>query len=552
MESVLHVVRSLGVVRLVAIGAVLLLVTGFFVVILTRMSGDEYALLYSDLDATDSAQIVRTLERQGVPYQLTESGKTIHVPADLVPQTRMQLADAGLPSGGSMGYELFDDSDAFGTTNFMQNVNLVRALEGELARTIRAIDGVRAARVHLVLPKRELFSRQRQDPSASIVLTLASRRGLAAGQVVAIQNLVASAVPGLQPNRISVVDASGNLLAGGFEGADGGVSLSSKSEEHRVRYETHLASTIERLLERTVGPGRVRAEVTADMDFDRINTSEETYDPDGQVVRSSQSVEAEASSREGAGEPPVSVATNLPDPGFALNEGESAETTERRLEEVVNYEISKRVVNHVREAGVVNRLSVAVLVDGLYGTDAEGNAVYEPRSQDEINLLASLVRGAVGFNAERGDTVEVINMRFVDLDPIGTEGIELLFGLNKQDLLKFAQYLVLCIFALLVILLVIRPLLARTLEALPMPATGPMGDLLTHDDGTPALTGPETGGLMARSEKTPDDSQLEEMIDLDRVEGRVRASTVNKVGEIVSKHPDEAISILRNWLHQDD
>ena len=453
---------------------------------------------------------------------------------------------------GQVGYELFDEGDPLGTTNFMQNVNLVRALEGELARTIRTIDGVRAARVHLVLPKRELFSRQQQEPSASIVLTLTGQGGLAGGQVVAIQNLVASAVPGLKPARISVVDAAGNLLAGGFEGTGGAVAMASKAEEKRLRYEAHLASTIERLLEKTVGPGRVRAEVTADMDFDRINSSEETYDPDGQVVRSSQTVEAETSSREGTGEPPVGVATNLPDADFGLDETSEAEASERRLEETINYEISKRVVNHVRETGVVNRLSVAVLVDGLYTTDADGTPVYEPRSQDEINMLATLVRGAVGFDAERGDTVEVINMRFADVEPAGPAEQGLLFGLDKHDLLKFAQYLVLCIVALLVILLVIRPLLSRTLEALPMPATGPMGDLLTHDSATPALTGPDSSGLMGRGEQTPDEEDLEEMIDIERVEGRVRASTVKKVGEIVAKHPDEAISIIRNWLHEDD
>lgn len=550
MDSVLNLVRSLGVVRLVIIGAVLLAVTGFFVVVLTRMSGHEYALLYGDMDAADAGRVAQALEADNVPFEVRDNGTAVYVPEDQVARVRVKLAGEGLPSGGSVGYELFDTTDTLGSTNFMQNVNMVRALEGELARTIRAIDGVKSVRVHLVLPRRELFSRERQEPSASIVITMNGKRRLAAGQIAAIQNLVASAVPGLVPTRISIVDANGTLLAGGFEDADGVASMSAKSEEQRARYEAHLARTVESLLEKTVGPGHVRAEVTADMDFDRINTSEEIYDPDGRVARSTQTVEHETTSHEGSGEPPVSVATNLPDAQLALDSPTGTEASETRSEETVNYEISKRTVNHVREAGVVKRLSVAVLVDGLYSTDADGNTVYAPRPQDELNQLAALARGAVGYDAERGDTMEVINMRFVDLEAAGEDSIELMFGLQKSDLLKLAQYIVLCIFALLVILLVIRPLLSRTLESLPMPATGPIGDLLAHGGSAPALTGPDSPPATAIGERTPADEELEEMIDLERVEGRVRASTIKKVGEIVSKHPDEAISIIRSWLHE--
>ena len=551
MESLAHVFRNLGVVRLVTIGGVLLAVTGFFVVILTRISSNELSLLYADLDPSDSAQIVRQLESDGIPFELRHDGGAIYVPKDQVARTRVTLADEGLPSGGSIGYELFDTTDTLGVTNFVQNVNLVRALEGELARTIRSIDGVQSARVHLVLSKRELFSRESQDPSASIVVAMRGNGQLAASQVAAIRQLVASAVPRLSPSRVSVVDGNGTLLAGGAEDGEGGTGLLSNHEDQRARYEVHLARTIERVLEKTVGSGRVRAEVTADMDFDRINTSEEVFDPDGQVVRSSQTILEETASREGTSEPPVGVAPNLPDADLALPDEQSAETSENRTEETVNYEISKRVVNHVREVGTVKRLSVAVLVDGVYGTDAEGATAYEPRTKDELNLLAALVRGAIGFNAERGDTVEVINMRFAsDVRPVDDD-LQLILGLEKSDLLKLAQYLVLCVFALLIILLVVRPLLSRTLEALPVPATGPMGDLLTGSQDAPALTGPGSPEFAGGGESAGETEELEEMIDLDRVEGRVRASTIKKVGEIVSKHPDEAIAIIRNWLHDE-
>ena len=551
MDAVLHVVRNLGAPRLAIMAGATAALVGVFIWVLSRLAQPEYALLYGDLDMADSAAIVQKLEADGTPYELHDGGRSVRVPADRVPRTRLKLADEGLPSGGSVGYELFDSTESFGTTNFMQNVNLVRALEGELARTIRSIDGVQGSRVHLVLPKRELFSRQREEPSASVVLQMRGSSRLGQAQVLAIRHLVASAVPGLTPARISVVDDKGTLLAGGFEDVDAGTALNQKAEQHRLGFESRLARTVEGLLERTVGPGKARAEVYADMDFDRINTSEEIFDPDGQVVRSTQSIEERASSKEGAVNPPVSVATNLPDAQLATADGENAEASENRTEETVNYEISKKVINHVREAGIVRRLSVAVLIDGTYGPGDDGALTYRPRSQEELNLLATLVRGAIGFNAERGDTVEVINMRFAEPALGEQEPLELFFGLTKNDLLQLAQYLVLIVFALLVILLVVRPLLTRALEAMPVPATGPAGELFGGQGATPAIAGPSSSGLPAIGDAAPGDGELEEMIDLERVEGRVRASAVKKVGEIIDKHPDEALAIIRTWLHDE-
>jgi len=550
MDQFLQVVRNLGGVRLAVMAAVLLALAGFFLWLLANLSSDEYALLYADLDHTDAGRVVRQLDADGVPYEVRDDGSAIWVPASRVGPARLALADKGLPAGGSIGYELFDSADTLGVTNFMQNVNLVRALEGELARTIRSIDGVKAARVHLVMPQRELFSREQTQPSASVVLAMNGNRRLSASQVMAVRHLVASAVPGMQPERISVIDDKGTLLAGGFEGdATDPAAMSQKSEEQRRAFENHLAQTIERLLEQTVGPGRVRAEVSAEMDFDRINTSEEIFDPDGQVVRSTQTVEESSASREKQSEPPVSVGNNLPNASLVTGDTAGAESSESRTEETTNYEISRRTTNHVREAGIVNRLSVAVLVDGIYTTDAEGVRQYAPRSADELNQLAVLVRGAIGFEAQRGDAVEVINMRFIEPEMSTDEEVDLMLGLGRDDMLKLAQYIVLVVFALLVILLVVRPLLSRALESMPVPATGPMGDLLVHGSETPALTGPDSPGL--GQDKLPADEELEEMIDLERVEGRVRASTVKKVGEIVQKHPDEAIAIIRTWLHEE-
>ncbi|MGF1641962.1 MAG: flagellar basal-body MS-ring/collar protein FliF [Rhodospirillales bacterium] len=555
MEAALQVMRNLGPMRLAVIGAVTFGLVGFFLWIVTRLSTPQLELLYADLDVTDSARIVAQLESARIPFEIRGGGGAIYVPADRVPRTRLTLAEQGLPAGGSIGYEIFDNASSLGTTNFIQNVNLVRALEGELARTIRSIDAVKGARVHLVLPKRELFSRDRQEPSASVLLHMHGANRLTQTQIVGIQNLVASAVPGLNPLRISIVDGRGSLLAQGFDDGLSLGTLSAKTDERRELFERRLARTVEQLLERTVGAGKVRAEVFADMNFDRINTSEEVFDPDGQVVRSTQAITETSSNREGDGQLPVSVATNLPDARLDGSGLGGAEAQESRNEETVNYEISKKVINHVRETGIVKRLSVAVLVDGVYGPAPDGSDGYQPRSQQELDLLATLVRSAIGFDGQRGDTVEVINMRFVELDTPEGEEPTMLLGLTKNDLFRLAQYLVLIVFAVLAFLLVVRPLMKRFVEATPLEASAPSRDLLARQPEPPALAPPVSGTAMASlpaGERTPTAEALDGMIDLQQVEGRVNASAVKKVGEIVDKHPEEALSIIRGWLYAED
>ena len=542
METLLQTLRNLGPMRLSIMGGVVFGLIAFFIFLSTRLASPQMALLYGDLDTNDATRIAAQLDAQSVPYELRKNGTEVHVPADQVSRMRLTMAQQGLPSGGTVGYELFDSADSLGSTDFVQNINLVRALEGELARTIGAIESVRSARVHLVMPRRELFSREKQEPSASIVLKMKGTSRLDRGQVSAIQHLVAAAVPKLTPNRISIIDDKGSLLAGGFEDLNDPATAAVKTEERKRTYENRMARTVEELLERAVGFGRVRAEVRADMDFDRISTSEEQYNPDGQVVRSTQTVEENSSSRE-ADPQSVTVANNLPDPN-QIGGGASATSAESRTEETVNYEISKKVVNHVKEIGSVNRLSVAVLVDGVYAPNGQGQRAYTARPEQEMTQLANLVRSAIGFNAARGDTLEVINMQFAEPDTPVEAPLVLFLGLNKQDMLRMAEILVLSIVAILVILLVVRPLLTRAFEALPVASAAPAeGRLLANESmPTPALAGPS---------EAPDQDDFEELIDIDRVEGRVKASSVKKVGEIVDKHPSEALAIVRAWIYQE-
>jgi flagellar M-ring protein FliF len=555
--SLLQTLQKLGPARLAAIGVALVAILGFFIFVATRLTTPTLGLLYADLDTKDSAQVVSKLDAMSVPYELKGNGTSIMVPQDQVARLRLTMAETGIPHGASIGYEVFDKPEGLGTTNFVQGINEMRALEGELERTIGTISVVENARVHLVLPKRELFTRDRQDPSASIVLKVRGNTTLSKGQVVAIQNLVATAVSGLKPNHISIIDQNGNLLARGTDDPNQAFGGSTTAEEQRVAYENRLSRSVEEMLDRSIGYGHVRVDVNADMDFDRMTTNQESYDPDGQVVRSTQTT-TEANVDSDAGDTPVTVQTNLPD-GQTTQGGAGSGTKSKhnRNEETTNYEITKKVTSLTRETGVVKRLSVAVLVDGTYKLNAEGVHDYAARAPEELAQLTKLVQSAIGYDEKRGDKVEVVNLRFAAPADEVPEAPAIFMGLNKADLFRAAETLVLAIVAVLVILLVIRPLVTRALEtaretalaqqrALAEQAMGGAGALAGPMGAMGALSGPGGPGTGLAEMEMDEES----MIDISQVEGRVRASSMKKIGEIVDKHPEEAVAIIRSWMYQ--
>lgn len=513
----------------------------FFFFLITRVTTPDMALLYGNLAVQDSSQIIAKLESMGVPYKISGNGTQIFVPAPRVQRLRMSMAENGLPAGGSVGYEIFDRSSGIGSSSFVQNINRLRALEGELARSIRTMRGVRSARVHLVLPQRRLFSREAEPPTASIALQLVGGITLGAEQVSAIRYLVAAAVPDLKPENVSVVDSRGELLARSGDGDSTGAIL-SRNQDLRQAYEQRLGRKVEELLERSLGPGAVRAEVSAQIDFDRVSTNEESYNPDSQVVRSTQVVTQKSASRDGQKSAPVSVSTQLPGgtPPDTSGLHQSTENSDR-TEETTNYEISKVVKSRVKEPGQIERLSVAVLVDGTYGPpDKSGKRTYKPRSKEELNRIKALVQSAIGYNAKRGDTVQVVNMRFAKHSEKQVEAPPTpLLNLDKNDYFRIGEILILLITGVLALLFVVRPLLKRLLDFVPPPVSPgaaqkqlPAG----QDDAQAALPQPD------------DREGSGAMIDIDQVEGRVRESSLRKVGEIVNHHPEESVSILRNWM----
>ncbi len=543
MQGLLEFVKSIGAPRIAAMGAVTIALVGFFAFLILRVTAPQMTPLFTDLSYEDSATIIKDLERQGVVYELRNDGNTIMVPRDRVARLRMSLAGEGLPKGGGIGYEIFDKSDALGTTSFVQNINNLRALEGELSRTIRAIDRVVAARVHLVLPERPLFSRDKVEPSASIVVKVHGT--LEAQQVRAIRHLVASAVNGLKPQRVSIVDEAGHLLADGTGDGDNVGDLSV--DERRTSFEKHLRDQIEAIVSSVVGPGRARTQVSADFDFNRVTQTSDKYDPEGRVVRSSQTRE-ESSGSDGR-DNQVTVGNEVPGNNNqkqqpqqpAADANASSRDQSKKSEEIVNYEISKTTKTEVIEGGRVNRISVAVLVDGTYIKNDKGDISYQPRSKEEIDQIASLVRTAIGFDQKRGDQVEVVNLRFAETPatPI-TEPSGWLAALQftKDDIMRAIEMVVMGLLGFVVLLMVVRPLVRRVLA----PEDRTLVALPAGDAMDAALRKAEAAGA--------EPSQTAKMIDIAQIQGQVHAQSVQKVGELADKNPREAVSIIRQWMNE--
>lgn len=568
MADPMQTIRSLGPVRLAVLGGVLVACLGFFAFLTMRMGGSETALLYSDLSQQDAAAIGERLDGLQVPYTVSPDGTRITVPAEQVGRLRMTMAGEGLPNGGSIGYEIFDRSEGFGTSRFVQDINHLRALEGELARTIGTLDSVRSARVHLVLPKREMFERNEQPASASVFLQLRGAGGMDRQQIRAIQRLVASAVPKLNIDAVSIVDAEGELLADGSgEGSE--LTQLSTNAEAQLAVERRLSDRITQMLSTTLGYGKVRAQVTAELNFDRVATREEKFDPDGQVLRSTQTSQETSESQDGSAPEGVSVENNLPDPNAEGSQPGGASERASNNQTTENYEIGNTVTEMTRQVGDVERLSVAVVVDGVYAVDAEGNQTYQPRSEEEMQKIEALVQRMVGFDADRGDTVQVSNMQFAAADDADMPAEFELMGLGKDDLMHLAEILVLGVVGVLVILLVVRPMMNRALDAAGGALGGGNAGLLSGNPGaTPALTGPGSSGSTAAlagegalgqelaamadgSMLAGTPGEIDTMIDLQRVEGQVRASSIHKIGEIIDQHPEEALNIIRSWMYQE-
>lgn len=568
MDGLFRFLNSMGAGKLITLLAVGAGLVGFFFFVVTRLSQPPMSLLYADLELAESSQIIERLTGMGVPYELRNDGKTIFAPNDKISSLRVTLAGEGL-GGSIVGYEIFDRSDSLGTTSFVQNINRIRAVEGELARTISEINSVSSARVHIVMPERQVFRQEDRRPSASIVLKT-RRGGLSPDQVKAIQYIVSTAVAGLDSQAISIVDQNGTLLARGDSGS-GGAAGSSTVEESQRSLENRLRIQIESLLEKTVGPGKARAEVSVDMNLSRVTSNSETFDPDSQVVVSSHVISDSTQDTDAGATGGVSVGADLPggqDVGGGGGGQQNISTTSRS-EETTNFEISRTTSTTVVEAGEIQKISVAVLIDGNRTIDANGNEAYSPRPQAELDQYITLIQSAIGYDANRGDNVSVVNLEFAAIEePEGLPEPFRVMGLDTDALGGLIERIFWGLSAILAFFMIVKPLMTKVIAAIPEPpppsaqlgGPGRMQALSPPQMGiTPELVAAAAAGdqqaieqfYIAREQSQSRPMGVESQIDVASIEGRVQDSALKKVGDIVVRHPDESAAIVRNWLYSD-
>ena len=534
-------VKAIGAARFGVMAGVAAALTAFFLYVAGALTEPQKVILFSGLETRDAAAVTAKLDTMNEKYEV--KGDTILVPADDVTKLRMTLASDNLPAAG-VGYEIFDKSDTFGATAFVQNIYKLRALEGELARSIQTIDGVDGVRVHLVIPERQIFSHDDQAPTASVVLK--TRGVMGRGQVQAVQHLVAAAVSGLSADRVAVVDDKGDLLAGGDD-KNGPNALAIGESNQTTDFEDRLRARVESIVASVVGPGHVRVQVTADMKYQHQNIVDEHYNPDSKVVRSSQTVESNNTDSNGAagGAAPVSVGSALPG-AAAAPAGDGTKSDATRTESTTNYEIDRTTTTSTVDGGTVNKLSVAVVVDGTPGP----NGAYKPRTPAEMKQIDALVRSAIGYDAKRGDLVQVDNLAFARMDVTdGTPAPTPLLGLSGQDWFKIIEVAILSITALLIGFFVARPLISRMFapNAAGAPYQGSVvAGHLPAPGGQPANQSQLDAGGQPLALAAPSRSS----IDISQIDGQVRESSIKKVGEVVSSHPEEALAIIRTWLHE--
>jgi flagellar M-ring protein FliF len=543
MQNILASLKNLGRTRLIALGVAGTVLLGMLGLFVLRGSTQPMSLLYGDLDLNEAAQMVEDLNKAHIANRTSSDGGSIYVPKDKVASARLLLAKDGLPSGGAVGYELFDKSGTLTTTQFEQTINETRAMEGELERSIRLLHGVRNVRVHLVLPHRDLFSTQTSPSQASVVLDIGRGGRISPDGIQAIQNLVAAAVPGLRPQNISIVDTRGDVLVKPGD-PDSAAGQESTIEKLRFSEEQRLSQAVEDMLVPTLGAGHVRARAAVTMNTDEIRETEESFDPNQQVLRSQQTTSDKSVNTEA--NPNTSVANNLPNAN--ANQNSKSGSSDDREEETDNYEIGKRVRVVSQTRPRVSRISLAVMVDGSFSKDKSGKEVWKPLDDAEIERISTLAKTAIGYDKARGDEVNVVSMRFMPDGGVGFAS-EKLNLFDRDTLIYVAEWVIPIVLALGAIFIALRPVLRRGgVAGLPLLAGAAAA-------GAPGAAG-GAGGHQARiaggGADGEDEIDEDETVTLDQVAGRVRMGSIAKVAARIDENPRETVFIIRNWLAMPD
>jgi flagellar M-ring protein FliF len=487
--------------------------------------GVELRAIYTNLDPQDAGAIVARLKEQKIPYRIADDGRTVLVPAENLHEIRMQMASEGLPQGSGIGFEVFDNTK-LGMSEFAQNVNYQRALQGELARTIARISEVESCRVHLVMPEKTLFVDNEQPASASVAVKLKTGRRLSQEQVNGIVHVVSSSVPRLSPDQVTVVDSSGKLLAGSrTKTATGGLSMDQL--EYQGQVERNLEMRVKSMLEQALGEGKAIVRLACALDFQRHEKTEEHFLPDNRVIRSEQSLNESSRNADALPQGVPGVRSNTPGPDLMQNpvSGSGASSFEKQ-DRTVNYEIGK-ITSRIQEpVGRITRVSVAVLVDGTYRTTSEknGEATREfiPRGDDEIRKIEALVKRAVNFDADRGDTVEVVNIPFETSEWARAEEAKGAAGWTAwlEQTTPYLKQVLIGLFLLLTFLFFVRPLVRWLTE-----------NSISGIDRLPQL--PKTVGELEHE-----------------MSGAKRLPSLDQASMLIASDSDASVGVMRNWIRE--
>ena len=534
-------------ISILALAAAILTGVGLMVYF---MGQEEYQTLYSGLNAEEASTVVNRLKDLKVPYQLTDAGKNIRVPKPKIDELRIQLASEGLPQSGKIGFEIFDKTN-LGMTEFLEKISYKRALEGELARTILSLKEVSQARVHLVLPKESLFQEKSEPTKASVVIKLNAGKQISDTMVSGIVHMVSSAVEGLNPQNVTVVDIAGRMLSAKQGSPE--ESLTATQLELKGRYDKDLKHKVVNILAPVVGEGRVKADTWVTLNFNRSEQTEEKFNPQETPIRSQQKSEEQIlpGSAGPAGVPGTSSNQATPAPNFTPINGRGQSSSTKRSE-TTNYEISKLVRHTVEPIGGVRKLSVAVIVDDAVKMEkaADGSAVKKttPRSADELKKIRDLISSAVGFDATRGDQLTVENIAF-EINP-GLDDVKPSFYEKWKELIQpVIRYGAFIILFLLVYFLMIRPVSKKVMA--------PAQEILTPEGELAALAeGAAPGALALDSPKTV--KELEAQLDSNAglllpMPVEIRKSDIlrQRITEFIQREPDNAAQVMRMWLTEE-
>lgn len=558
MEALVSGAQKFGIGKLAALGLVGAGMIAALAAIVLNLSAQPMQMLYSGIDPKDASGMEAALDQAGIKHKINADGTAIMVPRDKVGAGRILLAGKGLLNAGAAGYSLFDGQSVLGQTDAQQKVNLIRALDGELRNNIMAMDGVTYANVLINQPEHQLFENEPGKPSASVTIGMGGRKATPE-MVQAVQNLVASAVPGMTPEMVTVVDKKGVLLSA----ANDGQLSATLADTRKAQVEADYRARLTDLVEKIVGPGNARVEVSADLDLTSVSETANLYNPDAQVVQSEQSVEQNSKDTTSNANTPVTAASNTPT-GATGGGSDTADNSSGSTQSTTNYLNSNTVTTKVTQPGATKRLSVSVVVNNIPGpvdpkTGVAGKST--ARDPQQIQQIQDAVSAAMGFDQSRGDQLKVTNIAFesnaTPIDP-KAKGPGILAGFGKNDIMRLVELVVLAVVAVLILLLGVKPLIkalgldtkvVHSMASMPM-LTGAGGQAMSLASG-----GGTAGGLqhaigpngetlaIAGPESAPG-------IDMARIEGQVKASSVKQVAEFVEKHPEESVSILRSWLHE--